>query len=149
MGNESTFSARLRDELELRGFVCYCIESAGTCLGVPDLHFIHTGTGTTGWIELKFARTFPKRVTYQRGQSSWLEIYTSFGGTAMTLMYVEDEKKVYIIHGAYSSCAEESAKDCPMLSFSVKDKQCWLKIADALLHSEELKPILAYRPVSV
>ncbi len=68
--NEAKFNKKFREGLSQYGFKIYRVESHSTSPGIPDNHLIHNSypPSTSGWIEIKIAKTRPTKVPYRPGQ---------------------------------------------------------------------------------
>lgn len=58
------------------------------CPGTPDIFFI-TDDRHTGWIELKYAKSWNKTVKFRRAQPIWMRAYHEMGGCTIILTLVD------------------------------------------------------------
>ena len=83
--SEQNFWTLLRSSLDLK---MYRIENK-VIKGMPDVHFIKEGN--SGWIELKFMRSWPKKrmpTGLKLNQVMWLDEYAKNGGRCWILIRI-------------------------------------------------------------
>jgi hypothetical protein len=102
--SEKNFWTFIRDNLDLR---MYRIENR-VSTGMPDVHYIDNGQ--TGWIELKYIESFPKKgkisIGLRMSQSIWHSRYISHGGKTWILLRV-GRTGIFLIDGKNSRALQK------------------------------------------
>lgn len=131
--SETNFSKRMRDNLQVFKFDFYRVESHSTQPGIPDVHWLFFG-GTAGWVETKFAKTMPKKVTYRPYQAPWLTAYARHGGNACTLLHVAAGDEIVFIPGQESMLAAVDLSRClGRRNLYLKSPDAWKRVAKLIL----------------
>jgi hypothetical protein len=123
--NESTFNRRLRLRMEELGVLIYRIESHATCPGIPDNYYLTKFGRSSGWLEMKQARTMPHAIDYRPYQVPWLLDYSRRGGKCFTVLGIEDRKEVVVIPGDQALTASRNLKLAACRTFHEDRAGCW------------------------
>lgn len=104
MAKESALSGRVMGWLKVAGFFAQRIES-DTTPGIPDIYYLKQGT--SGWVELKYAKVLPKRDTtavfktmnhsLSDDQANWISLCLRNGGRAWVLAAFE--RTIWLVPG--------------------------------------------------
>lgn len=132
---EHKFRKKVIDGLKSVGVICLPIESP-TTPGLPDIHWLISNDGTSGWLELKVCEdlTETTRIKYRPQQALWLEDYSWNKGRCGTLLLIQDADEMLLIPGFESRKAERciSTKGCISHRFRADNRVNWGLVKEAL-----------------
>lgn len=125
---EQDFSKVLRMKWRTMGVVIDRIETNATCIGIPDIFAVDMKVMRSAFIETKYSKNIPTKVTYERGQADWLQSRSKYGVRCCTLLYCEEGRQVYYIPGSDSKVAEKSIADVSFFVVSLLEKDAWREL---------------------
>lgn len=111
--SEKNFWNLVRNNLDLK---MYRVENR-VAVGMPDVHYI--SEKSSGWIELKFIPSLPKKGKIKTGvrkaQSMWHDTYCKHGGNSWLLFRI-DRRGIVLIDGSVCKSISKGKTVCDLIT---------------------------------
>ena len=140
--SEKNFWTLIRNNLPLK---MYRVENK-VMKGMPDVHYIDK-QGNSGWIELKFLDSWPKKVLsigLRMNQSLWLTSYARNKGSCWVLLKVGRDYTALMKGKDADKLFRPSKKEFfNVVHWSKKgnlSKDDWLELCDVITLSQKMPP---------
>lgn len=130
--SETRFNHRFRSELEKLGVLTYRIESHATSPGIPDNYYLTRFGKSSGWLEMKCARSMPKLIDYRPFQVPWLLSHSLSGGKCFTVLGIEDTREIVVLPGDQSQNASHNLRLAVCKTFHEDRPGCFAGIVALL-----------------